>query len=44
MPELTLAPQNPAMAELVPLYEASRDRALQDAAGKAKELADRLAA
>ncbi|WP_217548806.1 FMN-dependent NADH-azoreductase [Streptomyces sp. GbtcB6] len=44
VPELTMAPQNPAMAELVPLYEASRDRALQDAAVKAKELADRLAA
>ncbi|MFD4511289.1 FMN-dependent NADH-azoreductase [Streptomyces sp. NPDC058457] len=44
VPELTMAPQNPAMAELVPLYEASRDRALQDAASKAKELADRLAA
>ncbi|MER7179994.1 NAD(P)H-dependent oxidoreductase [Streptomyces hyaluromycini] len=44
VPELTMAPQNPAMAELVPLYEASRDRALQDAAAKAKELADRLAA
>ncbi|MFK0154868.1 FMN-dependent NADH-azoreductase [Streptomyces sp. NPDC090499] len=44
VPELTMAPQNPAMAELVPLYEASRERALQDAASKAKELADRLAA
>ncbi|MER6535169.1 FMN-dependent NADH-azoreductase [Streptomyces sp. 900105755] len=44
VPELTMAPQNPAMAELVPLYEASRDRALQDAASKAKELAARLAA
>ncbi|MEU9975939.1 NAD(P)H-dependent oxidoreductase [Streptomyces sp. NPDC051014] len=44
VPELTMAPQNPAMAELVPLYEASRDRALQDAAAKAKDLAARLAA
>ncbi|WP_046726510.1 FMN-dependent NADH-azoreductase [Streptomyces humi] len=44
VPELTMAPQNPAMAELVPLYEASRDRALQEAAGKAKDLAERLAA
>ncbi|MFJ9345501.1 FMN-dependent NADH-azoreductase [Streptomyces sp. NPDC101237] len=44
VPELTMAPQNPAMTELVPLYEASRDRALQDAAAKAKDLAARLAA
>ncbi|MEV0480490.1 NAD(P)H-dependent oxidoreductase [Streptomyces sp. NPDC050508] len=44
VPELTLAPQNPAMADLVPLYEASRERALGDAATKAKELAERLAA
>ncbi|MEU9151475.1 NAD(P)H-dependent oxidoreductase [Streptomyces sp. NPDC048417] len=44
VPELTMAPQNPAMTELVPLYEASRDRALQEAAAKAKDLAGRLAA
>ncbi|MEU5534395.1 NAD(P)H-dependent oxidoreductase [Streptomyces sp. NPDC020362] len=44
VPELTMAPQNPAMAELVPLFEASRDRALQEAATKAKALAERLAA
>ena len=44
VPELTMAPQNPAMAELVPLYEASRERALQEAAAKAKTLAERLAA
>jgi len=44
VPELTLAPQNPAMSDLVPLYEASRERALDDAATKAKELAERLAA
>ncbi|OLZ74681.1 FMN-dependent NADH-azoreductase [Streptomyces sp. IMTB 2501] len=44
VPELTMAPQNPAMSELVPLYEASRDRALQEAAVKAKQLAERLAA
>jgi FMN-dependent NADH-azoreductase len=44
VPELTMAPQNPAMADLVPLYEASRERALDDAATKAKELAERLAA
>ncbi|MCL3999266.1 NAD(P)H-dependent oxidoreductase, partial [Streptomyces lavenduligriseus] len=44
VPELTMATVNPAMAELVPLYEASRDRALEDAATKARELAKRLAA
>ena len=44
VPELTMAPQNPAMADLVPLYEASRERALGDAATKAKDLAERLAA
>ncbi|MGW0331584.1 FMN-dependent NADH-azoreductase [Streptomyces sp. NPDC003011] len=44
VPELTMAPQNPAMSELVPLFEASRERALQDATTKAKHLAERLAA
>ncbi|XUL89470.1 FMN-dependent NADH-azoreductase [Streptomyces galilaeus] len=44
VPELTMAPQNPAMSDLVPLYEASRERALDDAATKAKELAERLVA
>ncbi|MFE2063132.1 FMN-dependent NADH-azoreductase [Streptomyces sp. NPDC059467] len=44
VPELTMAPQNPAMSELVPLYEASRERALQEAAAKGKDLAERLAA
>jgi FMN-dependent NADH-azoreductase len=44
VPELTMAPHNPAMAELVPLFEASRERALQEAATKAKALAERLAA
>ncbi|MEU1293716.1 MULTISPECIES: NAD(P)H-dependent oxidoreductase [unclassified Streptomyces] len=44
VPELTMAPHNPAMADLVPLYEASRERALADAATKAKSLADRAAA
>ncbi|MEV4334291.1 NAD(P)H-dependent oxidoreductase [Streptomyces sp. NPDC049597] len=44
VPELTMAPHIPAMAELVPLFEASRDRAFQDAAVKAKALAERLAA
>ncbi|MFE9766859.1 FMN-dependent NADH-azoreductase [Streptomyces sp. NPDC005808] len=44
VPELTAAPHNPAMSELIPLFEASRSKALDDAATKAKELADRLAA
>ncbi|MFF3465086.1 FMN-dependent NADH-azoreductase [Streptomyces sp. NPDC001984] len=44
VPELTMAPHNPAMAELVPLFESSRDRALQDATTKAKALVERLAA
>ncbi|OPG01905.1 FMN-dependent NADH-azoreductase [Streptomyces sp. GKU 895] len=44
VPELTMAPQNPAMTELVPLYEASRERALDDATTRAKELTERLAA
>ncbi|MGW3570545.1 FMN-dependent NADH-azoreductase [Streptomyces sp. NPDC000941] len=42
--ELTMAPRNPAMSELVPLYEASRERAFEEAAGMAKELAERFAA
>ncbi|MGW2715360.1 FMN-dependent NADH-azoreductase, partial [Streptomyces sp. NPDC001356] len=42
VPELTMAPQNPAMAELIPLYEASRDQAHAAAADKAKRLAERL--
>ncbi|MFE6623767.1 FMN-dependent NADH-azoreductase [Streptomyces sp. NPDC008086] len=44
VPELTLAPRNPAMSELIPLYEVSRKRAFEEAAVKAKELAERLAA
>ncbi|MBX7554560.1 NAD(P)H-dependent oxidoreductase [Streptomyces sp. NPDC004232] len=44
VPELTMAPRNPAMAELIPLYEASRERAFEEATTKAKELAERLAA
>ncbi|GHB58102.1 FMN-dependent NADH-azoreductase [Streptomyces viridiviolaceus] len=43
IPELTLAKVNPAMAELIPLSEASREQALAQAAGKAKELAARVA-
>ncbi|MFJ1974476.1 FMN-dependent NADH-azoreductase [Streptomyces sp. NPDC087903] len=44
VPELTMAPHMPALSELLPLFEASRDRALQDAATKAKALAERFAA
>jgi FMN-dependent NADH-azoreductase len=44
VPELTMAPHNPAMAELVPLYEASRDRTLQEATARAKAVAERVAA
>ncbi|WP_310713065.1 FMN-dependent NADH-azoreductase [Streptomyces lydicus] len=44
VPELTMAPSNPAMAELLPLYETSREKALQEAATKAKALAENLAA
>ena len=44
MPELTLARSNPAMADLVPLSDASKAKAHEDAATKAKELAARFAA
>jgi FMN-dependent NADH-azoreductase len=44
VPELTMAPHNPAMAELVPLFESSRERALRDAADKANALVGRLVA
>ncbi|WP_306322661.1 MULTISPECIES: FMN-dependent NADH-azoreductase [unclassified Streptomyces] len=44
VPELTMAPQNPAMSELVPKFEASRDKALADAQEKGKTLAARFAA
>jgi FMN-dependent NADH-azoreductase len=44
VPELTMAPHNPAMSELIPLAEASRTKAFDDAATKAKSLAARLAA
>ncbi|MET9671018.1 NAD(P)H-dependent oxidoreductase [Streptomyces sp. NPDC006475] len=44
VPELTMAPHNPAMAELVPLYEASRDRSVERAEARAKELAVRASA
>ncbi|MEW2401667.1 NAD(P)H-dependent oxidoreductase [Streptomyces sp. NPDC046862] len=44
VPELTLAASNPEMAELIPLAEASRAQALEEATVKAKTLAERLAA
>ncbi|MFJ7075323.1 FMN-dependent NADH-azoreductase [Streptomyces sp. NPDC098781] len=44
VPELTMATANPEMTDLIPLYEASRERALDAAAAKAKQLAQRLAA
>ncbi|WP_406393741.1 FMN-dependent NADH-azoreductase [Streptomyces sp. NBC_00887] len=44
VPELTLAHSNPEMAELIPLAEASRTQAFNDATEKAKALAARLAA
>jgi FMN-dependent NADH-azoreductase len=39
-----MAPPNPAMVEPVPLFEASRERAHQDAAAKAEEVGECLAA
>lgn len=39
VPELTMAPAVPAMADLVPLYEQSLDRAREQAREKAKSLA-----
>jgi FMN-dependent NADH-azoreductase len=44
VPELTMAPRNPGMSELIPLYEASRRHAIEEATSKAKGLAERLAA
>ena len=44
VPELTMAPYNPAMADLVPLFEESRAKALDEATTKAKEVTERLAA
>ncbi|WP_407555247.1 NAD(P)H-dependent oxidoreductase [Streptomyces sp. Pv4-95] len=44
VPELTMAPRSAAMSELIPLYEASRERAFEAAVAKAEELAERLAA
>ncbi|WP_405865615.1 MULTISPECIES: FMN-dependent NADH-azoreductase [unclassified Streptomyces] len=39
VPELTLAHSNPAMAELIPLADASKARALEEATSKGKEAA-----
>ncbi|MFD9283970.1 NAD(P)H-dependent oxidoreductase [Streptomyces mirabilis] len=44
VPELTMAVHNPAMSELVPLFEASRQWALDDAVSTAKAIAHRIAA
>jgi FMN-dependent NADH-azoreductase len=44
IPELTLARSNPAMADLVELADASKAKAHEAAAAKAKELVTRLAA
>ncbi|MET9358248.1 NAD(P)H-dependent oxidoreductase [Streptomyces sp. NPDC006617] len=44
VPELTMAPRNPAMSELIPLFETSRERAHSGAVTKAKELTERLTA
>ncbi|OPF82038.1 FMN-dependent NADH-azoreductase [Streptomyces antioxidans] len=44
VPELTLARTNPAMADLIELADASKTKAHEDAAAKAKELATRFAA
>ncbi|QNP74274.1 NAD(P)H-dependent oxidoreductase [Streptomyces roseirectus] len=44
VPELTMAPHNPALAPFLHLFEESRARALDEAASKAKALADRHAA
>ena len=42
VPELTLAATAPGMADLIPLAEASREKALQEAAAKARAAAERL--
>ncbi|MEW2082185.1 NAD(P)H-dependent oxidoreductase [Streptomyces sp. NPDC005283] len=44
VPELTLAHSRPEMAELIPLADASRTKALDEATQKGQELAARLAA
>jgi FMN-dependent NADH-azoreductase len=44
IPELTLAPYTPEMSELVPLYQASRQRAFEDAESTAQAVARCIAA
>ncbi|MET9270907.1 NAD(P)H-dependent oxidoreductase [Kribbella sp. NPDC003557] len=44
VPELTMAPKMAAMADLIPLYERSRERAFEEAVSRAKALAERVAA
>ncbi|MGW0874160.1 FMN-dependent NADH-azoreductase [Streptomyces sp. NPDC002740] len=44
VPELTMAVHNPAMSQLIPLYEASRQQAFDDAESRAKAVAARFAA
>jgi FMN-dependent NADH-azoreductase len=44
VPELTLATRNPAMADLIPLYEASRSRSYTEAEERARTLAARFTA
>ncbi|PWG13639.1 FMN-dependent NADH-azoreductase [Streptomyces sp. V2] len=39
VPEMTMAPHVPALAEFLPLFEASRERAFEDAASRAKAVA-----
>ncbi|MFJ9078683.1 FMN-dependent NADH-azoreductase [Streptomyces sp. NPDC102278] len=42
VPELTLAASNPAMAELIPLAQASRAKALTEAVATAKSVAEQV--
>ncbi|MEU2157006.1 NAD(P)H-dependent oxidoreductase [Streptomyces sp. NPDC019396] len=43
VPEMTLAPVKPEMAQFIPIAEASRAKALDQASQKARDLAQRLA-
>ncbi|MFD7610001.1 FMN-dependent NADH-azoreductase [Streptomyces sp. NPDC059828] len=43
VPEMTLAPVKPEMAQFIPIAEASRAQALDQASQKARDLAQRLA-
>ncbi|HST81110.1 MAG TPA: NAD(P)H-dependent oxidoreductase [Kineosporiaceae bacterium] len=42
VPELTMAPHDPAMSDLISVFEASRTKAHADASAMAKELVQRL--